>query len=136
VNQALGALRAYAPDAPVALQGQLYTFEGYTEIFLADLFCSGVPLSTLDFNGDFTYEPGSTTPAIYQQAVAHFDSALTLAMDSADVMDLARVGKARALLALGDYASARQVVTDVPDNFRYTIGFSSSEHDANFARVT
>jgi hypothetical protein len=124
MNQALGALRAYAPDAPVALQGRLYALNGYAEIFLADLFCSGVPLSTLDFDGDFTYQPGSTTREVYARAVAHFDSALALATDSAAVMSLARVGKARALLALADYAGAGQAVAGVGDDFQYALAYS------------
>jgi tetratricopeptide (TPR) repeat protein len=123
ISQALGALRAYAPDAPVALQGRLYALEGYAEIFLADLYCSGVPLSTLDFDGDFTYQPGSSTAEVYQRAVAHFDSALALAADSAPVMHLARVGKARALLALGEYQAAAEAVADVPDDFQYAFGY-------------
>jgi len=134
INQALGALRAYAPNAPVALQGRLHALEGYDEIFLADLFCSGVPLSTLDFNGDFTYEPGSPTDTIYQRAAVQFDSALTLATDSADVMNLARVGKARALLGLGDYPAAEEAVAGVPDDFREAITYAAGkELSSNFA---
>jgi len=41
---------------------------------LADLYCSGVPLSTLDFEGDFTYRAGSSTPEVYQHAVVLFDN--------------------------------------------------------------
>ena len=48
-----------------------------------------MPLSTLDFDGDFTYQPGSTTEEVYQRAIAHFDSALTLAGDSVAVANLA-----------------------------------------------
>ena len=129
ISEALGALRAYAPDGTAAYQGQLYALDGYAEVFLADLFCSGVPLSTLNFNGDFTYEAGSSTPDVYKRAVAHFDSALALATDSADVMNLARVGKARALLALGEYDAAQQAVINVPDDFRYAIRYSAYQSD-------
>jgi hypothetical protein len=86
---------------------------------LADLFCSGVPLSTLDYDGDFTYHEGSTTAEVYQHAIAQFDTALILAPDSVRVMNLARVGRGRALLNLGQYALAAQVVADVPDDFVY-----------------
>ncbi len=125
IQEALGALAAYAPNASPALRGRLYALEGYTEIFLADLFCSGVPLSTLDFERDYTYAAGSTTHEVYARAVAHFDSALALASDSADVMNLAGVGKARALLALGDYADAGAAVAEVPDEFRYSVAYGS-----------
>ncbi len=125
-RQARGALLAYAPDSSRALVGQLDAIEGYADVFLADLFCSGVPLSTLDFGGDFTYQPGSSTEDVYQHAVALFDSALAVSADSETVMNLARLGKGRALLALGRYAEAGQAVADVPDDFRYAFDFSAT----------
>lgn len=133
ISEARGALVAYAPAAPVALRGRLYALEGYTEVFLADLFCSGIPLSTLDFEGDYTYRPGSTTQEVYEQAITHFDSALALADDSAGVGYLARVGEARALLALGDYADAAATAADVSDDFRYEVAYSSAgaENEGN-----
>jgi hypothetical protein len=125
-SEARGALRAYLPDSSAALVGHLDAMQAYEEVFLADFFCSGIPLSTLDFNGDFTYAPGSTTAEVYQHAVALFDSALALATDSVAVMHLARVGKARALLALGQYAAAAAAVADVPDGFQYTVFYSAT----------
>ena len=50
-------------------RGTLYAFEGYAELWLADFFCSGVPLSTLDYGQDFTYRAGSTTAQLYQAAI-------------------------------------------------------------------
>lgn len=118
-SEAIGALTAWDPGSPPALRGQLMVLRGYAEIMLADLFCSGVPLSTLDFAGDYTYKPGSTTSQVYQAAIAQFDSAITLVSDSVRVLDLARVGKGRALLDLGQFANAAQAVSAVPDNFVY-----------------
>ncbi len=124
-EEAHGLMLAYAPDNR-ALLGHLDALRGYTEIYLADLFCSGIPLSTLDFNGDFTYEAGSTTAAVYASASSLFDSAITLATDSARILNLARVGKGRALLALGQYTAAAQAVALVPDGFRYALDFNSA----------
>jgi len=118
-SEAIGALTAWDPGSPPALRGHLMVLRGYAEIMLADLFCSGVPLSTLDFAGDYTYEPGSTTSQIYQAAIAQFDSAMTLVADSMPLVNLARVGKGRALLDLGQFANAAQAVGAVPDNFAY-----------------
>jgi hypothetical protein len=119
-SQAIGALAKYDPDSSAANRGELYAQEGYVEMWLADLFCSGVPLSTSDFQQDFTYKPGSSTDAVYQHAIALFDTALVLAADSAPLVNLARVGKARAQLALGQYAAAAQMVSGVPVDFKYT----------------
>lgn len=127
VAQARGLVRQYLPDSSPALVGHLYAVEGLSELFLAELFCSGIPLSTVDYGRDFTLKPGSSTSEVLQQAAAHFDSALTLADDSARILNLTRVGKARALLGLGQYTAAAQAVASVPDDFRYAVYFATTE---------
>jgi hypothetical protein len=119
-NQAIGALKKYDPDSSAYNQGEMYAQEGYAEVWLADLFCSGVPLSTLDFQQDYTYKPSSTQQQVYEHAIVLFDSALTLAADSAPIAGLAKIGKARAQLALGQYTEAAQTVSDIPVDFKYT----------------
>jgi len=123
-REARGALHAWAPATPHALFGQLFAFEGYTQLMLADFYCSGVPLSTITYGGDYTLAPSSTTAQVYEAALASFDSALALATDSADILNLARVGKGRALLALGQYADAAATVTAVPDGFQYAMQYA------------
>jgi hypothetical protein len=118
-SQAIGMLQAYAPDLSPALRGEMYALAGYAELMLAELYCSGVPLSTLDFQQDFTYKPSSTTDEVYRHAITLFDSALAISSDSASVVALASVLKGRALLDLGQYAQASQAVAAVPDTFRY-----------------
>ena len=129
-NQAIGALNKYdtatfydtsAVDSAQSkvYRGTLYAFEGYAELWLADFFCSGVPLSTLDYGQDFTVRAGSTTAQIYQDAKAKFDTALSLATINDSVLNLARVGKGRAWLDLGQYDSAAAAVQQVPDGFQY-----------------
>ena len=126
-NLAVGALATYdtAPaDTTTArvLRGEMYAFQGYAEILLADLFCSGVPLSTLDFQHDITYHPSSTTAGVYQDAIAKFDMALSLAAGRSDsVRQLALLGKGRAYLALNNYPAAADDVTTVPTTFVYQV---------------
>lgn len=119
-HQAIGALATYSPDSSAHRRAELYAIEGYSEVMLADLFCSGVPLSQAGYKKPFVYEPGSTTSDVYTHAVALFDSATTLAGDSAAIVNLASVGKGRALLALGKYAEAGQAVSNVPSDFQYS----------------
>jgi hypothetical protein len=116
---AIGALATYDTVDSPALRGQLYALQGYSELFLADLYCSGVPLSTLDFEGDFTYHAGSTTTQLYQAAIAKFDTAVALSNDSARILNLARVGKGRAYLALARYDSAAAAVDSVTTGYSY-----------------
>jgi hypothetical protein len=120
-HESRGALLAFMPDGSNGLQGHLDALEGYSDVYLADLFCSGIPLSTLDFGKDFTYAAGSPTADVYQRAISLFDSAQTLAADSDRILNMARVGKGRALLALGKYADAAAAVSSVPDNFQYAL---------------
>jgi hypothetical protein len=125
-NQAIGALVAYdtvaADSVNVRIQrGELYALEGYAEIMLADLFCSGVPLSTLDFESDYTLRASSTTGQVYTDAIAKFDTALVIAQGNDSIMNLARVGRGRAWLDLGQFDSAAAAVQGVPDDFRYRI---------------
>ena len=122
--QALGALARYDTsavlhDSVTVLRGELYAVEGYTEIMLADLFCSGVPLSYLVYQGDFQYEPGSSTAQVYADAIAKFDTALTLAHANDSVVHLAQLGQARANLDLGKYPAADDDVTNIPSGFAY-----------------
>ena len=118
-SQALAALTMYAPATSPALRGHMFALDGYAELLLADLYCSGVPLSTVDFNANFTYHPGSATTDVYQHALALFDTAVTLSTDSVRILNLARIGQARVLLALGRYAEAAQAVASVPTAFQY-----------------
>jgi hypothetical protein len=122
IDQALAALAAYdtAANTPVT-RGELYALEGYTEILLADFFCSGIPLSTLDFHEDYTYHAGSTTVEVYQDALVKLDSALALAGTNTQVNNLTHVLMGRALLAIGQYAEAAAAVATVPDGFTYQL---------------
>jgi hypothetical protein len=119
--EAIGLLKKYAPATSPAIRGEAYALEGYAELLLAELYCSGVPLSTLDFEGDFTYKPSSTTTDVLQHANVLFDSALTMSSDSPSVMWLASVSQGRALLDLGQYADAGAAVAAVPDTFQYRV---------------
>jgi hypothetical protein len=118
-QEALGALAKYAPNKPTALRSELYAYLAFDEMALADLFCSGIPLSTLDFGGDFTYKAGSPTADVYQHAIALLDTARTLGADDPSLVNLAAVGTGRALLSLGQYSDAAQAVANVPVDFRY-----------------
>ncbi|HEX6536661.1 MAG TPA: hypothetical protein VF041_18890 [Gemmatimonadaceae bacterium] len=138
--QAIGLLRDFAPDSSPALRGRLYALQGYSEVMLAELYCSGIPLSTLDYNGDYTLAPGSSTSDVFEHAVALFDTALALSGDSARLLNLARVGKGRALLALGRFADAAAAVQEVPTGFRYEVSYTASSNlndlNANFLSKT
>ncbi|HXC26183.1 MAG TPA: hypothetical protein VNU46_09730, partial [Gemmatimonadaceae bacterium] len=134
VAQALGALATYDTGAvkqgdPVAMRSELYALDGYAEILLADFFCSGIPLSTLEFQKDYTYRSGSPTDSVYKDAIYKLDTAYTLASasDSAGLQNLALVLKGRAWLDLGQYDSAAAAVAHVAEGFQDTLTLAIPE---------
>jgi len=135
VRQALQALQVYAansPQAPVAWQGEMYALQGYTIVWLAELYCSGIPLSASYLNGTQVPARGSTTAEMFAAAIALFDSAMVVGVDSAQFVNLARVGKARALLDLGQFAAADSAVQNVPTEFVYLVGSSDDGFAQSF----
>jgi len=126
-NQAADAiyyLRNFGTQQPVDLIGHMYAVRGMTMIFLAEIFCSGIPLSEYGSPSGHIYKPGSTTEEVFTLAVAQFDSALANLPDSVRLQHFAKVGKARALLNLGRFEEAAAAVADVPTNFQYKALFA------------
>lgn len=124
------AARRYAsldPDAPD--HSLALSLDGFSSILFGEDYCSGVPFSTITDAGDIEYGEPLTTQQIFERAAAKFDTALTVAGASDDLLDLARVGKGRALLDLGRYDEAAAAVAEVPDDFVYIV--ESSDNTTN-----
>jgi hypothetical protein len=107
-------LSNFAPFQSKDLIGNMYFIRGMTEIYLADIFCSGIPLSDYKPVSGFIYRDGSSTQQVYENAVLQFDSALANTPDSTTFRYAAQIGKARALLNLGKFAEAAAAVQGVP----------------------
>lgn len=116
---AIKALHLYAPDAPKDWIGHSFALWGMSEVMLADLFCSGIPLSTVDSLGVVHYGGTDSTRQVLDHAIQLFDSALVYAVDSTQYRYLADVGKGWALLDEGRYADAATAVHEVPTAFVY-----------------
>lgn len=125
------ALQTYAPDSGRATRGEMLAIEGYAHILLADLFCSGIPLSMPRTAADIDYRPGSSRDLVYARAIALFDSALVLAADSVPLMTLARVGRGRAWLGRGQFDSAAHAVAAVGDADAYRVRLVIGVGDLN-----
>lgn len=118
---ARGTLERYGQSLSPTLRAEMYAVEGYADLLLADMYCSGIPLSTIDYDGDFTLQAGSPTIEVYRQASVLLDSAVTFATGDDSLMTFARVVWGRALLARGLLDSAAQVVSSVPDTSAYRV---------------
>lgn len=116
-EEAVGRLRTYAPS-PASRIAEMFALAGFTYVFAAETYCSGVPFS--DPDGLPPLGIPLTTTEILDTAIARFDSSLAVTADSsATIRNLARVGRARALLNKGDFAGAAAAVAGVPDAFVY-----------------
>jgi hypothetical protein len=123
--EALNAIDLYAesPRAGDAQHAELYSIAGYSVLMLVENFCTGIPLSRITETGTEFGSPVSATE-LYNLAISYFDAALALPNAGATQLNLARVGKGRALLDLGQAAAAAQAVASVPTSFTFDIEYS------------
>lgn len=105
------ALQAYVPTDTARI-GEMLALAGYTYVYFAENYCSGVPFSERLADGSIEYGDPLTTRQILARAIARFDSALGYTK-TASVVRLASIGKARALLDTADFAGANAAVAAV-----------------------
>ena len=105
---------------------------GYSFLFLAEAYCSGVPVSGFDAAGKVVNGEPLTTQQLLDSAIARFTLAASVAGTAGNtrLQNLARVGQARALLFKGNsnLAAAAALVAPVPTSFEYRV-FSSANTD-------
>lgn len=127
-------------DPPNVGHAEVVALAGFTYVMFAENYCSGIPFSTLGFDGTITYGQPLTTAQIYAIALADFRRAATLAQgaitaanDAGDAataaeaqiyLNAAEVGIGRVLLDQANYAGAAAAVASVPANFTYQMEFS------------
>jgi hypothetical protein len=114
-------------------RAEVLALAGFTYILFAEDYCNGVPNSKVNADGTFTFGDPQTGTQLLNNAVAKFDSAITLATaagaSGATALNLARIGKGRALLDLNNPVAAAAAVTAVPTTYVYNVN-----HDENTPR--
>ncbi len=148
---AAGKFRSYSPDTTLdAGLAEMLNLAGYSYVFLAENYCSGVAVSTVNPDGSFTYGDPLTSAQVLDTALNRFHQALTaaLALDTVKAFavgdssllksirasrttmsSLARVGIGRVLLDMGNASAADTAVSAVATTFAYLI-----QHDLNTTR--
>lgn len=126
---ALSATKILAKTTPTATnnRAEVYMYLAYSEMLFAEGWCSGVPFSSED-GATQTFGQPNTTDQMFQAAIAHFDTALTLSDAGGRVRYGAQIGKGRALLSLGKFTEAAAAVSGVPTNY-----LLNTSHSANNA---
>ena len=125
----LAARRFASLDPDAAEHSLALSLDGFSTILFGEDYCSGVPFSSITDEGDIEYGEPLTTQQILERAVAKFDTALSVAGATDEFINLARVGKGRALVDLGRYDEAATAVAEVPDDFVYLIESSDNTDD-------
>lgn len=117
-------------DPSNAARAEMHALAGFSYVFIAEAYCSGVPFSQL-VDGVATFSAGLTTVQMFERAIVLFDSALTAPGVTATFTNLAKVGKGRALLNLARYADADAAVDGVPTSFVYSFEYSENSARQN-----
>lgn len=138
----LNARRAYAlvdkfttsqtAAADAITKARLRAYEGYVFVTLSEGWCSAVPITRVPDIGtidptNLDYGSPLTAQQLNDTAVARFNEAI--ALNPAD--NLAKLGKARALLNLGRYSEAAAAVAAVPTTFAFYLEHSSNASSQN-----
>ncbi len=122
---AISALRRFQPT-PSSNIGLVYALTAFAENFAGEIYCNGIPFSETAADGTVTFGMPVTVDSAFKRAVASADSALKYieGTNGANVANLARVIKGRALLNLNRPADAALAVGAVPTSFSYRITHS------------
>ncbi len=113
------------------IESEMESIAGYIYVIFAESFCGSVPFSKVTPEGEITLGEPQSAEEMYNSAIGLFDDAIAsaAAASNSNLENLARVGKARAMLGLGDFSNVAAVVSSVPDDFEYLI-----EHSDNSRR--
>ncbi|GMN11099.1 hypothetical protein MTsPCn9_21960 [Croceitalea sp. MTPC9] len=104
------------------IESEMQSVTGYAYVMFAETFCGGVPFSKAPADGgELIYGEPLTTEEMFNTAISWFDQAAANAGSNANLANLARVGKARSLLGLGQIENAAAEVAGIPTDFVYNI---------------
>ncbi len=109
------------------VESEMQSIAGYVYVIFAETFCAGVPFSKAPADGgELVFGMPQTTDQMFQRAIEWFDDAISEAGSNDDLVNLATVGKARAMLGLGQISQAAAEVSSVPTEFEYLIQHSDN----------
>jgi len=115
----------------LAQKARMFNLAGYSYVFVAENFCSGVPFSETGPDEEPVFGDPLTTTQMLDRAIERFASALDAAQMAGNAREelVAMLGTARAQLGKGDVAAAGATAAAVPVDFRFDL-----EHSINSTR--
>lgn len=124
-SQAVTLLKTYGNSQDSASIAESYAIQGQSILYLAEMYCSGIPLTQVPLNGALQYTRGMSTDELFETANSLFDTAITYAGDSIRVSSVAKIGKGRAFLNLGRFSEAKDAVEGVETAYQYSVRYSN-----------
>lgn len=116
--------RSYGSQLSDTILAHAMAIEASSLVMLAELYCSGVPLSTLNDNGDLTLTRGYSTQELYTFALEKLDSAALRSSASPRISGLIALMRVRILLGQGHVQQAAASAGNVETAFQYPISYS------------
>lgn len=98
---------------------EVKALEALTYVTLAEGYCSGIPISSIDDNGEFVYGPPQTSEALLNTAVSLANEAIAAADGDPVLESLPALVKARAQISLGQSDLAAAAVANVDTYYAY-----------------
>jgi len=126
-EQIKGAAPSLATEPRIA---EAYNLAGMIYLYLAEAYCSGVPISDADpISGELVFGPSLSTAQLLAKAIEFADSALKYSV-SAGQTNFAKIVKARAFMSQGktQFGAAAALVADVPTTFRYVTTHTNAQN--------
>jgi hypothetical protein len=120
-DQTLGLLAEWdVAEVPnkAELEAEVAMYAGYTYTLFGESMCSVA----------FDEGPEQTPTDAFNLAIDRFDQAMAAGAEG-DILNAARVGKARAQLNLGQKAAAATTAAAVPPGFSFQISYSNAESE-------
>ena len=109
------------------VESEMQSVVGYSYIMFAETFCGGVPFSKVSADGgEIQFGTPLSVMEMFSTAIIWFDDAQSNSSGNSTLANLARVGKARAMLGLGQISAAAAEVASVPTDFVYNIEHSNN----------
>lgn len=100
---------------------------------MAENFCNGIPFGYLNADGSPNYTDPLTNKDGFTLALAHLDSAVSLATATdtftTNLLNAIQIARARVLINLGNFTAAKAAVAGVPTSFQYLQTYSLTTSD-------
>jgi len=127
---AASRFRALADTTTDTGLSEMLSLAGYTYLWFAENWCSGVPFTTINPDGSLTYGQPLTTQQMLDSANALNLTGSAVAAKTR-MISLAKVGLGRTLLNQANFAGAQAAVSGVATSFVYTIQHSETSTREN-----